>query len=357
MNRRGFTIVELLVIIVIIGVLASLIIISFSGVSDRATISSINTDLTNAKKSLLAYQAQDPNESFPNRIICPTVLATDICIKASGSGTFSYSANNLTKPASFTLTESVGSYNYMISDSSANPTLAPVNSSIVLNLDVQNINSYSGTGTSWNDLSGKNNHGTFTAAPIYSSSNSGGINFNATYWVNFSNSSDFWFLNTSQYTLEAWVRPNVNPGAGYWAGIINRESSAQTGFREGYNLWFTGISGTSDTIYSSERFTAGTPKTATTPALNQSQTVNNWVQLLITYDGNNMILYRNGSVSGTNTGATGNIINNTQTLTVGSRAGGNAFNGIISVVRIYNKALSASEVSQNFNALRGRYGL
>jgi hypothetical protein len=91
--------------------------------------------------------------------------------------------------------------------------------------------------------------------------NGGGINFNAAYWVNLSNSSDFWFLNTSPYTQEAWFRPTINPGANFWAGIINRESTAQTGLREGYNLWFNGSS-TSNTSFGSERFSAGTNRNA-----------------------------------------------------------------------------------------------
>lgn len=363
MNRRGFTIVELIIVVVVIGILASVIIISFSNVSDRATVSSLSSDLANAKKQLLNFQVQSSNGSFPTAINCTNPSSTEICIKASGSNKFTdsnnnstYKVNNLVNPAAFTLTATNGNYAYEISDSSANPTLSPVSNGLVLNLDAFNTSSYSGAGTAWNDLSTRGNNGTFTATPTYSTSNSGGINFNATYWVNFTNTSDFWFLNTAPYTIEAWFRPTINPGLNFWAGIVNRESSAQTGSREGYNLWFNG-SATTDTRFGAERFSAGTNRNAGSLLLDQSQTVNKWHQIVSTYDGLNTALYRNGSLFNSSGNANLNIINNTRTLTVGARETYDLFTGTISVIRIYNKALSASEVSQNFNALRGRYGL
>jgi hypothetical protein len=71
----------------------------------------------------------------------------------------------------------------------------------------------------------------------------------------------------------------------------------------------------------------------------------------------NTALYRNGSLINSNGNASLNITNNTRTLTIGARESYDLFTGIIAIVRIYNSALSASEVAQNFNATRGRYGL
>jgi prepilin-type N-terminal cleavage/methylation domain-containing protein len=168
MNRRGFTIVELLVIIVIIGILASVIIVSYSSISDKATISSLNADFSNSKKSLMLFQTQSNSGSFPTAINCGAPTSTTICLVPSNGATFSYSVNNLVNPATFTLVATKGTTSYQISDSSATPTLTPVSSGLVLNLDASNLSSYSGTGTSWTDLSTKNNNGTFTATPTYS---------------------------------------------------------------------------------------------------------------------------------------------------------------------------------------------
>ena len=62
-NHRGFTIVELLVVIIVIAILASLTLVVYSGVQDRGRASVAQTDLANAKKKLIIYQAR--NGSFP----------------------------------------------------------------------------------------------------------------------------------------------------------------------------------------------------------------------------------------------------------------------------------------------------
>jgi hypothetical protein len=230
-----------------------------------------------------------------------------------------------------------------------------VTDSLVLALDAANSKSYPGSGTTWTDLSGRGNTGTLTNGPTYSGSNGGSLSFNYTdlEYVSFSNSSSLQFLNRLPYTLEAWVYPTRNPGANNWTGIFDRESDAGSG-RDGYNLYFLGSAGT-DTYFFTERFTSGSynPVSVT---LNQSITVNNWHHIVGTYDGTTLTLYRNGSSVGTPVTTTGNITNSSKTLTLGVR-GGQYFDGRISNAKIYNRALTAAEISQNFNALRGRYGI
>jgi hypothetical protein len=86
-----------------------------------------------------------------------------------------------------------------------------------------------------------------------------------------------------------------------------------------------------------------------------------WVNLIGTYSaGGTMILYRNGAVDTSTTGPT-SIPYSAQVFSVGSRIfnGGYQYpwNGNIGSVQLYNRALTADEVKQNFNALKGRYGL
>ena len=113
-------------------------------------------------------------------------------------------------------------------------------------------------------------------------------------------------------------------------------------------------SASTTTTFAAERFVAGV---AGAPAvtLDQSVSVNNWSHIVATYDGSVVRLYRNG-VMQSSASSTGNITNQSATLTIGVR-GGQYFDGKISAARIYSKALSNTEIQQNFNALRGRYGI
>ena len=85
--------------------------------------------------------------------------------------------------------------------------------------------------------------------------------------------------------------------------------------------------------------------------------VNGWTHCVMTFDGINQVMYQNG-VAITTTSFPGNIRTDVNTpVFIGGYWSGEYFNGKVGNVQIYNRALSASEVSQNFNALRGRYGI
>lgn len=87
-------------------------------------------------------------------------------------------------------------------------------------------------------------------------------------------------------------------------------------------------------------------------------TPNAWTNLVGTYDGSNQILYVNGTQF-SSVARTGAMYAGTgYTVRIGRQAeAGSSHNGSISNVKIYNRALSAAEVKQNFNALRGRYSI
>jgi prepilin-type N-terminal cleavage/methylation domain-containing protein len=100
----AFTIVELLVVIVVIGILAAITIVSYIGITQRATVATIQSDLTNASNLLKNYQVT--NMSYPTAIDCSSnPAANTICLKASPNNTFNYSPNNSANPPTFNLTE------------------------------------------------------------------------------------------------------------------------------------------------------------------------------------------------------------------------------------------------------------
>ena len=222
---------------------------------------------------------------------------------------------------------------------------------LILCLDAGNSKSYPGSGTAWTDLSGNGNTGTLVNTPTYNTSGYFNFDYTQSENVTFSNTSSLQFLNRLPYTLEAWVYPTRNPGVNNWTGIFDRESNPGSG-RDGYNLYFLG-SATTDTFFTTERFVAGT-NSSTSVTLNQSVSVNAWQHIVATYDGTTLTLYRNGSSVGTPVTTTENITNTSKSLTLGVR-GGQYFGGNISNSKIYNRALSAAEIQQNYLATKSRY--
>jgi uncharacterized protein (TIGR02145 family)/prepilin-type N-terminal cleavage/methylation domain-containing protein len=128
---KAFTIVELLVVIVVIGILAAITIISYTGISKKAEISSLQSDLSNGSKKLKMYQVE--YGSYPqlmtstdgNVTYCPsgtTPPDTKYCIKPSKGNTFNYFTLGVsTSPDGFGLkaTNSTSTTNYTITNNSS----------------------------------------------------------------------------------------------------------------------------------------------------------------------------------------------------------------------------------------------
>lgn len=111
---KGFTIVELLVVIVVIGILASITIVSYTGITNKAKESVLQSDLANGSKQIQIFQALSTSSDYPTAINCPTPAATEVCIKTSGSNAVSlYTYNNTSNPKTFRLEITDSSYYVM----------------------------------------------------------------------------------------------------------------------------------------------------------------------------------------------------------------------------------------------------
>jgi hypothetical protein len=207
-----------------------------------------------------------------------------------------------------------------------------------MNLDAGNTSSYPGSGTTWTDLIGGNN-GTLTNGPTYSGANGGSIIFDGNNDYATTSSSVLPSPNSSPLTLEAVC---MNTSGSGWQTVLGTHSSfTQIGFN-GTTFYFGRNGGGGNLLVSSG---------ATVP-------INTWCHIVMTYDGSLGYGYLNGSFI-----TSGNIGSNSQTngvsllSTFTSASPSEVFAGRIAIARVYNRALSASEVLQNYNALRGRYGI
>lgn len=324
-TNPAFTIVELLVVIVVIGILAAITIVSYAGISSRASAASLQSDLTNAMTQLKLDQVT--NSSFPTTL---ALANGGKGIPASSGTTYTYAISNTTIPQTFCITATKNNINYNITqDGNSQPGICPV-----LNLDAGNMSSYPGTGTTWTDLSGNGNSGTLNGGVAYSSGNGGVLVFDGISGGTVSVLNNFEML--SNYTISFWAKNNV-------ASKMPIASGVSTSFYwYGDNSWRYTHGGTGAEYYY--------PKSVNIP-------YGTWGNFCVSYNGSNVSIYRNGVFEGSQ--ATTGTVDFSNGFMLGNWNGGVGymFNGSISVVSIYNRALSASDIQQNFNALRGRYGL
>lgn len=211
-----------------------------------------------------------------------------------------------------------------------------VTNGLVLDLDAAKRDSYAGTGTAWNDISGNRNNGTLTNVPTFNSANGGSIVFDGV-----DDLCTFSSSPSNVVTVSIWLNLTTITNA----PIILASST---------NIYDSGTWNWSMYIFSSTFFirgNAGPTGQISTPASTLLNTWTNWV--LVRNDGNNICrVYRNGVLFGTSneSSSTNNPIKIANIAT-------NYYNGRISQTLIYNRALSATEVLQNYNATRGRFGL
>jgi hypothetical protein len=141
------------------------------------------------------------------------------------------------------------------------------------------------------------------------------------------------------------------------SGVRNTSFSSYYG-GTGPQFEFQGIDGTTGSLRSNFR-----DNTATTMASDATGgvgvlLVNTIYHIAVTYTNKTVSHYKNGVFLGSNLNSTQNSVNSNSPLTIGKNStAGLYFNGTIYQVLIYDHALTTNEIAQNFNALRGRYGL
>ena len=214
-----------------------------------------------------------------------------------------------------------------------------VTEGLVCCLDANNTKSYPGAGTSWYDLSGNSNTGTFQDHTQFAIlNNRKTIAFDGTDdYVTTTNSINFggdftfasWFIQTGAVTSDALI--SLWTGS-YAVGLFTSYSTVGASFA---------TKNTSD------------HQAATTTAIAQ----NTWYYLVGTRFGTKLCIYLNGKLEGIKITADVYDLGSITPWIGRMRSGQHELTGNIAATSIYNRAISAAEVKQNFNAHRARFGL
>jgi hypothetical protein len=215
-----------------------------------------------------------------------------------------------------------------------------VTTNLSMFLDAGNASSYPGSGTAWTDLSGNSRNGTLTNGPTYTSADGGYIVFDGVNdFVQCSGS-----ITATAATFVTWMRRN-GPQDDF-DGIIYSRGAAATG------ISFFGTTNKISYTWNNAVDTYSWDSGLTIPDLT-------WCMIAVSVTSTSATAYlcqSSGITSATNT------VSHTSTtlddIKIGQDdLGGRFFTGNIATAMIYDRALSAGEITQNFNALRGRYGL
>lgn len=203
-------------------------------------------------------------------------------------------------------------------------------------VDSGNLGSYSGTGTTWKDLSPSATNATLINSPSFSTGNGGYLAFNGTNQYAPTTAT----LPTNTYTKMAWVyftsltsanniisgSQGSNNGHAFWMG-------AGTTLKSGHNGDWSGTVGA--TVFST----------------------NTWYHVACVFDSAvGMRLYVNGVQDAFNATKTATV-SGTTNIELACYGSANFMYGRLASASIYNRALSANEIKQNFTALRGRFGV
>jgi hypothetical protein len=222
-----------------------------------------------------------------------------------------------------------------------------VSNNLILYYNPASYLSYSGSGTNVSNLSSNSLNGTLS-----------NVTFGKTYFTfNGSNSqitiNDNSLLEpgSGDWTMEVWIKPTSLSAPGQV--VLGKFDPGGLSADISYAIRISSSNVRAD-------FSNGTSAVVTS---NYTLTLNTWTHLVYVFNNvanNNIITYVNGVSYSTTTHSFASILNTSANLYLGSYNGGEYsqyFTGQMGIVRLYNSALSASDVSKNFEANRLIYGI
>ena len=221
---------------------------------------------------------------------------------------------------------------------------------LIMYLDSANTQSYSGTGASWYDITNSGNDATLFNTPTYSSSTNKGI-------LTFASASSEYATcpiqpTYSTFTVEVWVKLNTLPTTNVTT-VITQEypgTNSKINYSIGYN-------GANSTGAFDGKLNVGFFDGAWRCTSGFSPVVGTWYHVAMTYNGSTIIQYLNGTSQST-LNYVGTPTTSGGLIRLMRRWDSTDFtDGILPVVRIYNRVLSSTEMLNNYMSIKARYGL
>ena len=218
---------------------------------------------------------------------------------------------------------------------------------LVVCWDAANTKSYTGSGTTWTDITGKGHTATVNGA-TFSTLNGGVWDFDNTNDYIESPDADAWYPETN-YTAECWFNCDAIGGGGGWNAIFGQWPNSNV---NATNSWILEYVGTDLRFYyitsSGSALSYKSLGTVSTGA---------WHHFVFSKAGSTTKMFIDG-IQVVDDFDIGTMQNGTGVFTIGGNVASYGwFNGKIPLIRIYKgKGFTAAEVTQNYNALKGRYG-
>lgn len=374
--KKGFTIVEVIVVITVVGILTTIGIIAFNKYRTDARDSQRKAQLTAISQALEKYYGLNGEypgcaamTASPSTISSSTLVGVDTtlfvapgsslstsmtCSTPSTSDYFGYigtgsSCASGSACESYVLqykSETSGSIATIYGTSSA----GIVTAGLMLNLDAGNTSSYPGSGNVWYDISGNNRN--FTWSPSASFVSGSPSYFNTLgYGATGPASNSFGISNSTGYTVFMASYQNA------LAASISFKWYTSNGTGYGARGIAGHISYSDGIIYFDQ---GGCCATDTRTSVAMLRSTGYWnIHALRSNAVNERSIWQNGvnTASNTATPAGLNLNSTAATIATASDEIGATWNARISQLIVYNRALTDTEMAQNYNALKSRYGL
>lgn len=223
------------------------------------------------------------------------------------------------------------------------PFVPIIQNGLVFNFDAKDAISYPGTGTAVYDITRNAAAGELVNSPTFNSAGFFGFNGSSNY-IRFPNTTA---LNSQTFSIEVWVKTNATTQSGFWfeKGQVNTQYSL---FQNGTNILCRINNGS-------------TPVDTVSVTTANFMNTTSWFQVVFTFTTGSQVCYINAVSRGTGT-TSATVATNNEGMSIGVYGGytgarGYYYNGNLAVARVYNRVLSGTEVTQNFNSLRARFAI